>query len=251
MTQFVEHELMHELAEKSVWIHVCLPGQEDDAENLPDDFKFPTMDQIADDLSSLMDQHHIPSVFGFGYGAGADILYRFGLKYPSKCSGLVLINCNNKDARKEAPFLRMKLFSTGSDSSDLNMNNVLLYWKSYSERTDLKHLIKENRMVSVLLAAGQQSEHLEAVREMSSHNLVSQLMVTLDGINPLSDSPMELARALILFCKGCGVLLSIPMVGLENQFRTVKEHKPPTSVQLQIAKKIMQFENMVEDEGRL
>lgn len=34
----------------------------------------------------------VPSVFCIGDGAGADVALRFGLKFPHKCQGLVLIN---------------------------------------------------------------------------------------------------------------------------------------------------------------
>lgn len=48
---------MSEVAKKAVFIHVCLPGQDDDDEVLPDDYQFPTLDDIAHDLLSIMDQH--------------------------------------------------------------------------------------------------------------------------------------------------------------------------------------------------
>jgi len=40
---FVEHPCMGEIKERSIFIHVDVPGQEDNAAELTDDFQFPTM----------------------------------------------------------------------------------------------------------------------------------------------------------------------------------------------------------------
>ncbi len=47
---------------------------------------------------------------------------------------------------------------------------------------------------------------------------------------------------MILFCKGCGVLLGVPMLGLENEFKRVKERQSANEAQLSIAAKILSAE---------
>lgn len=56
---------MSEVAKKSVWIHICLPGQDYGDANLPENYEFPTMDEIADDLLSILDQHGYTSLRKF------------------------------------------------------------------------------------------------------------------------------------------------------------------------------------------
>jgi len=74
------------------FIHVDIPGQEDNAPDLPDDFTFPTMQMLGEDLVTVLDFLHIKYVIGLGEGAGANILLRFGMAHASRCLGLVLVN---------------------------------------------------------------------------------------------------------------------------------------------------------------
>ncbi|ODM97826.1 hypothetical protein Ocin01_08859 [Orchesella cincta] len=80
---FVEHPTMSEIKERSVFIHVDVPGQEDNAPDLADDFQFPTMQMIGEDLVTVLDFLHIKYVIGLGEGAGANILLRFGMAHAS------------------------------------------------------------------------------------------------------------------------------------------------------------------------
>lgn len=89
---FVEHPCMAEIKERSVFIHVDVPGQEDNAGDLSDDFQFPTMQMLGEDLVTVLDFLHIKYVIGLGEGAGANILLRFGMAHASRCLGLILVN---------------------------------------------------------------------------------------------------------------------------------------------------------------
>ena len=60
----------------SVFVHVVLPGQEPGAQSLDETFKFPTMQEVGEDLSCVLDHLNIPLVTGLGEGAGANILAR-------------------------------------------------------------------------------------------------------------------------------------------------------------------------------
>jgi len=90
---FVEHPCMAEIKERSVFIHVDIPGQEDNAPDLPEEnFTFPTMQMLGEDLVTVLDFLHIKYVIGLGEGAGANILLRFGMAHASRCLGLILVN---------------------------------------------------------------------------------------------------------------------------------------------------------------
>lgn len=75
-------------------IHVNAPGQEPNAFNLPNVYSFPTMDQLAEQIIDVCDHFKINSFYGFGFGAGANVLSRFALRCPEKVEGLFLINCS-------------------------------------------------------------------------------------------------------------------------------------------------------------
>lgn len=47
---------------------------------------------------TVLDFLHVKYVIGLGEGAGANTLARFGLAHPSRCLGLILINCTGSAA---------------------------------------------------------------------------------------------------------------------------------------------------------
>lgn len=53
---------------------------------------------IAEDLIAVLDQLKVNLVIGLGEGAGANILARFGMAYPDRCMGLILIHCTSTTA---------------------------------------------------------------------------------------------------------------------------------------------------------
>lgn len=95
---FVEHPSMVDVKGRSIFIHVDIPGQEDNAADLKDNFKFPTMQQLGECLVTVLDRFQIKFVIGLGEGAGANILARFGMAHSSRCLGLVLIHCTSTTA---------------------------------------------------------------------------------------------------------------------------------------------------------
>jgi len=50
------------------------------------------MQMLGEDLVTVLDFLHIKYVIGLGEGAGANILLRFGMAYPTRCLGLILVN---------------------------------------------------------------------------------------------------------------------------------------------------------------
>ena len=73
-----------------MFVHVVLPGQDSGAEDL--DSKYPTMQELGDDLVCILDQLKVEFAVGLGEGAGANILARFAMLHPTKCLGLILVH---------------------------------------------------------------------------------------------------------------------------------------------------------------
>ncbi|XP_063982711.1 protein NDRG3 isoform X3 [Diachasmimorpha longicaudata] len=84
---------MRVLLENFCVYHVNAPGQEEGAPMLPEDYVYPTMDELAEQLLFVLGHYGLKTVIGFGVGAGANILARFALAHPEKVNALCLINC--------------------------------------------------------------------------------------------------------------------------------------------------------------
>lgn len=90
---FTEHPIMSAIKMRSLFIHVDLIGQQDNQQDLPDDFEFPPIKTIGEELLvEVLDKLKIKLIVGIGEGAGANILVRFANKYHSRVLGLVLIH---------------------------------------------------------------------------------------------------------------------------------------------------------------
>ena len=85
---------------RSLIVHICLPGHQDDAEDLKT--VFPDMASLGMDLVTVLDQLRINRVVVMGEGAGANIAARFAMNHPTRVQGLVLVNC--KHAVASFPF---------------------------------------------------------------------------------------------------------------------------------------------------
>ncbi|KAA0189238.1 hypothetical protein HAZT_HAZT001642 [Hyalella azteca] len=119
--QFLEHPVMKETRERSIFIHVVVPGQDDNAEDLPSEMTFPTMQQISEDLPGVLDKLEVKLVIGLGEGAGANILARFAMAAPDRCMGLILIHCTASSAGVMEHFK--------DKASFFSKRNVFISWK--------------------------------------------------------------------------------------------------------------------------
>ena len=88
--EFVHCDKMSDLKNRVVWLHVTLPGQELNASDLKL-AKYPTFEEIADELLCVVDFLKIPQVVCMGDGVGASISTLFAIRNPNRCYGVILI----------------------------------------------------------------------------------------------------------------------------------------------------------------
>ncbi|XP_072026934.1 uncharacterized protein ZK1073.1-like isoform X3 [Amphiura filiformis] len=97
------------LTSKVGFVHINAPGQEPNAEDLPDKdhkghhvrYNYPSMQQLADEIPQILTELGIPDdkqILGFGEGAGANILVRYADKSKRQVIGLVLLECTMSTA---------------------------------------------------------------------------------------------------------------------------------------------------------
>ena len=75
-----------------MFVHVVFPGQDSGAPDLEDGVKYPSMQELGDDLVCVLTQLKIEFAVGLGEGAGANVLARFAMIHPTKCLGLILVH---------------------------------------------------------------------------------------------------------------------------------------------------------------
>lgn len=247
--RFVNHPSMADVKSKAVFLHVCIPGQEDNAPDFSGEF--PTLAQLGDDLVQVLDKLDVRSCIAFGEGAGANIVCRFALAAPNRIMGIILVHCTSTTAgimeyfkdmlmnmRLESgvmtqgawDYLAMhKLGSTEKKEreayieelkSTLNPKNLSKYLFSFSKRTDLSTVIGAKLdNIDILLVTGAKASHLNTV--YATHKSMNKKRTTLLVVDNVSDvmaeAPDNLARSLILLCKGCGVLSGVAIPGMERQ----------------------------------
>ncbi|XP_061709577.1 uncharacterized protein ZK1073.1 isoform X4 [Cydia pomonella] len=93
MVDFVGMPAMTEIKERSCFIHVDVPGHEENSPDLPDSYQFPPLQTLGEDLITVLDFLHVRYAVGLGEGAGANVLARCGLAHPRRLLGLILVNC--------------------------------------------------------------------------------------------------------------------------------------------------------------
>jgi len=151
---FVEHPCMVEIKERSVFIHVDIPGQEDNAADLPDDVHFPTMQMLGEDLVTVLDFLHIKYVIGLGEGAGANILLRFGMAHASRCLGLIMVNVTAgktsvMDYFKDK-FMNWKLGQVGHNPTTEQYLVFHKFGHKVEEQLDNDHEVLKDREKTIL-----------------------------------------------------------------------------------------------------
>jgi len=205
--QFMTHEDMADTVARSLVLHVCLPGQDQGAEDLTD--SFPSLSALGLNLVNILDQLRVSRVVLMGSGAGANIAARFAMNHPGRVQGVLLVDC--KHAVASYP-LKLKVLRNNSKwSEELNTKNVASYEEAYKDRDEILSDLSERICVDTLLLCGAKSQLVRAAEEMHA-NIEAGLcsVIKLDDVmDVLTEAPERLADSLILFCQGLGLVPSV------------------------------------------
>ncbi|XP_047670072.1 protein NDRG3-like [Tachysurus fulvidraco] len=242
-------EDMQEITQYFAVAHVDAPGQQENAAPFPTGYQYPTMDQLAEMLPSVMTHLKINSVIGIGVGAGAHILTRLALNQPtlaytaSKLSGwtsktrgwtsnLVDIVMGHHFSTDELTE-NQEIIQTYRlhIAQDMNQDNLKLFCNSYNRRRDLEierpviGLDEETvntLKCPALLIVGDTSPAVEAVVECNSRlnpTKTTLLKMADCGGLPQVVQPGKLAEAFKYFVQGMGYMPTASMTRLAH-FRT-------------------------------
>uniref|UniRef100_A0A8C2HPX3 NDRG family member 4 n=1 Tax=Cyprinus carpio TaxID=7962 RepID=A0A8C2HPX3_CYPCA len=216
---FFHNEDMQEITKHFVVCHVDAPGQHIGAPQMPQGYQYPTMDQLAGMLPSVVQHFGFKSIIGIGVGAGAYILAKFALIFPDLVEGLVLLNIdpNGKGWIDWAATKLSGLTSTLPDTvlahlfsqeelmsntevvqtyrqqinNTINQFNLQLFWNMYNSRRDLEM----NRSGSVLNA-----------KTLRLNSKISFLQMADSGGMPQITQPGKLSEAFKYFLQGMGYI---------------------------------------------
>ncbi|XP_041975958.1 uncharacterized protein ZK1073.1 isoform X4 [Aricia agestis] len=255
MVDFVNSPAMSEIRERSCFIHVDVPGHEENSPDLPESYPFPSLQTLGEDLVTVLDFLRVQYAVGLGEGAGANVLARCGLAHPRRLIGLVLVNCTHSTSsvadafrtrfsrwrgtdisHSEEDFLIYHKFghqisSDACEASErermlgeyrsrlrgnLNTHNIKQYVRAFINRKDL---VLRGCRPDILLLTGMRSPYASVVEKM--HRELERDRVTLLKIDKVGDvlaeAPAKVAQALLLFCQGQGLLTSLPPPGVERR----------------------------------
>ncbi|XP_064169301.1 protein NDRG4 isoform X3 [Anguilla rostrata] len=240
---FFQNEDMQEITKHFVVCHVDAPGQQIGASQLPQGYQYPTMDQLAGMLPSVVQHFGFKSIVGIGVGAGAYILAKFALIFPDLVEGLVLLNIdpNGKgwfdwaasklsgltsalpDTVLPHLFSQEELMSNTElvqsyrqqINNNINQFNLQLFWNMYNSRRDLEMnrtgtvLNAKTIRCPVMLVVGDNAPAEEGVVECNSKldptNTTFLKMADSGGLPQLTQ-PGKLTEAFKYFLQGMGYI---------------------------------------------
>uniref|UniRef100_A0A4W3H8C4 NDRG family member 4 n=1 Tax=Callorhinchus milii TaxID=7868 RepID=A0A4W3H8C4_CALMI len=227
---FFNFEDMQEITKHFVVCHVDAPGQQSNASQFPAGYQFPTMDQLAAMLPSVIQHFGFKSVVGIGVGAGSYVLAKFALIFPDLVEGLVLINidpcgkgwidwaatklsgltsslpdtvlshiCSQEELMNNSEVVQSLRHQIGAN---VNQTNLQLFWNMYN-RADLAVRLRLHAdtllfcRCPVMLVVGDNSPAEEGVVECNSK---------LDPTQTTFLKPGKLTEAFKYFLQGMGYI---------------------------------------------
>ncbi|XP_073525277.1 protein NDRG4-B-like isoform X2 [Phyllobates terribilis] len=248
---FFNYEDMQEIAKHFVVCHVDAPGQQMGASQFPQGYQYPTMENLAAMIPSVLQHFGFQTIIGIGVGAGSYVLAKFALIFPEMVEGLVLVNIdpNGKGWIDWAASKLSGLTSSLPDtvlshlfsqeelmnntelvqnyrqqiSSCVNQSNLQLFWNMYNSRRDLEM----NRpgtvpnaitlRAPVMLVVGDNSPAEDGVVECNSKldpTTTTFLKMADSGGLPQVTQPGKLTEAFKYYLQGMGYMPSASMTRL-------------------------------------
>lgn len=249
--KFIASSAFDDVRKRAVFVHVDLPGQEDNAEDIPDDQTFPTIQALGEDLITVLDQLRIKYCIGVGDGAGANIITRFGMMHVTRCLGVILLHptanastmlesfkdrfnkwkSNHVAASAENIVAFRKFGHKLEDTEDkekaleeykdtmkhkVNTKNMTKFTQAFHKRTDIVPSLKEGLKCDALVVVGTKSMNIRAAEYMHQNmDKTRSSLLKVDGVgNAMDEAPEKLASSILLFCKGLGLLTSVNLPGV-------------------------------------
>ncbi|XP_068454197.1 protein NDRG3-like isoform X3 [Clinocottus analis] len=251
------YEDMLEVTQHFSVLHVDAPGQQENAPVFPTGYQYPTMDELAEMLPSVLKQLQVNTVIGIGVGAGAYVLTKLALNEPALVEGLVLIDID-PCAKGWMDWAASKLSGWTSNlvdtimahhfsadeltdnmeivqsyrlhiSQDVPPDNLLMFYNSYSSRAELQIQrpvpgLNENTITTLrcpsLLVVGDMSPAVDVVVECNSRlnpTKTTLLKMADCGGLPQVVQPGKLAEAFKYFVQGMGYMPTVGMTRLRSR----------------------------------
>lgn len=91
---FFNYPDMKEITNHFCVFHINAPGQEEGAVPYPEDYEYPTMEQLGEQVQEVLNHFNIVRYCGIGVGLGANVLMRHAFVYPERVDSIMLINAS-------------------------------------------------------------------------------------------------------------------------------------------------------------
>jgi len=91
---FMNYPDMKEISQNFCIFHVNAPGQEEGAAPLAEDYEYPTMEQLGEQVQEVLNHFNIVRYVGIGVGFGANVLIRHAFAYPERVDSMLLVNAS-------------------------------------------------------------------------------------------------------------------------------------------------------------
>ncbi|XP_031567576.1 uncharacterized protein ZK1073.1-like [Actinia tenebrosa] len=135
--KFLNHEDIKSIHDRFVIYHIDAPGQETGAEDLSNDYQYPSLKGLSDMVGNVIDHFALKDIVCFGDGAGANILCRLAMssKWKERILGLVVVEpCTATATFKEWGEAKMKSWQLHAKGFTDSTNNYLM-WHHFERKT--------------------------------------------------------------------------------------------------------------------